>query len=110
MSGRELNQRALDALRLLEEGRAPEAEVAFEAILAESEIVNDAVLPETCGELAGVKFELGKLDEARALYERALREAKRLSSGAETSRVGVCRYFLGEFLVRTGYAADAREH
>jgi tetratricopeptide (TPR) repeat protein len=94
-----------EALDLAMSDRLAEAQAAFERLLVDSVALDDDSLPEVCGAFAGVQHKLGRMDEALSLHERALREAQRLDAGLFT--VSVYRYFLGNFLVGIGRAADA---
>jgi tetratricopeptide (TPR) repeat protein len=104
---REFTKRQGDALALVSEGRTEEAHAAFEQLLTDSAAADDDGLPEVCGAFAALKHQLGRFDEALALYERALHEARRLSGDAHS--IAVYCYFLGDFLVKLGRASEAIE-
>lgn len=106
-TSRRINKRALDALNLVAAGGVREADGIYAELLAEAEGSAPNEVPEICGQWADVKVTLGAVDDALALYERAIREALRLSNGGESLRVAVYRHFQGEFLVRQNRASEA---
>jgi hypothetical protein len=96
-----------DALALVSAGRTEEAHAAFELLLVDCAAVDDHWLPDVCGAFAALEQQLGHLDEALILRERALREAQRLSGDPHT--IAVHRYFLGAFLLQLGRASEVVE-
>jgi hypothetical protein len=103
---RELNQRCSEAMTLIASGELGRAALAYEGVLRDAELENDDDLPEVCGQIAALKYQLGQLDDALSFHERALREAL-LRAAPESLRVSVYRHFLAGFLIHQGRAADA---
>src|SRR5262245_18532284 len=74
---RELTRRMREALDVVTSDRFAEAQAAFERLLADSVAIDDHSLPEVCSAFAALQHKVGRIDDALALHERALREAQR---------------------------------
>jgi hypothetical protein len=104
---KEASQLASEALDDALAGRFVEAEPKIRAAVELAATTRHHSLPMFRGQLAAVLRELDRDDEALHTYELSVRDALDMYALDSSGVVSVCRYFLGEHLLRMGRASDA---